>query len=164
MLDQNQLNKLLDYDSNTGRILWAATRPGRGCRKGNEAGTINRRKDTSYKAVCINGKKHYVHRIIWIMVNGPIPNGMCIDHIDGNGLNNKISNLRLASLSENHRNSKISSNNKTGILGVNSHAKGFVVQAAGEYIGYFMDFFEACCARKSAEIRLGFHENHGVRS
>lgn len=44
------------------------------------------------------------HMIIWILTNGNIPNGKIIDHIDGNLINNKISNLRLVSYRENQQN------------------------------------------------------------
>jgi len=30
-----------------------------------------------------------------------------------------------------------------------------------KYLGLFESFFEACCVRKSAENKYGFHENHG---
>lgn len=32
------------------------------------------------------------------------------------------------------------------------------------YLGRFFDFFEACCVRKSAEIKLNYHKNHGELS
>jgi hypothetical protein len=67
-----------------------------------------------------NGKKGYCritlpltririmyHRIVWELVHGPIPNNMQIDHIDGNPLNNKISNLRIVTSRQNNQNRKI---------------------------------------------------------
>jgi len=41
------------------------------------------------------------HRLIWEHCNGDIPEGLCVDHIDGNKLNNRISNLQLLSRSAN---------------------------------------------------------------
>ena len=54
----------------------------------------------------INGKpgKFYRHRVIWHYFNGDIPDDKQIDHIDGNKLNNSISNLRCVSPSQNMRN------------------------------------------------------------
>lgn len=95
------------------------------------------------------------------MHHGSIPTGLCVDHIDGNKINDRIENLRIVTLSVNQRNSKIPKNNKTGIIGVTNKSGGFVVNCAGMYIGYFKDFLEACCARKSAERLMGFHANHG---
>ncbi len=50
-------------------------------------------------------KKDYrVHRLVYMAFKGLIPEGMVIDHIDGNTKNNNISNLRCASISENYQN------------------------------------------------------------
>ena len=54
----------------------------------------------------INHKTYRVHRIIWEMLKGNIPDGYVIDHIDGNRCNNRIENLRLATPSQNVANSK----------------------------------------------------------
>lgn len=65
-----------------------------------------------------------VHRIIWILYYGKdIPVDCLVDHIDGNSLNNNISNLRLLSEERNTRNAKIYSNNTTGVVGVYFDAK-----------------------------------------
>lgn len=42
-----------------------------------------------------------VHRLVWEAFNGPIPEGYEINHLDENGLNNKLSNLVLVTHSEN---------------------------------------------------------------
>ena len=51
----------------------------------------------------INGKRTpmYVHRFIWEAFNGPIPDGMTIDHIDNDRTNNRLDNLRLLTHAEN---------------------------------------------------------------
>ena len=63
----------------------------------------------------INGKinRLKVHRIIWEMFNGPIPNKIQIDHINGDGSDNRIENLRLATHSQNSSNRKSDYKNKT---------------------------------------------------
>jgi hypothetical protein len=57
-------------------------------------------------------------RIIWTLLNGEIPEDYDIDHIDQNGLNNKIENLRCVPKSINSRNTKLRSDNKTGLVGI----------------------------------------------
>lgn len=48
------------------------------------------------------GKKHFlVHRAVWEAFNGPIPEGLDIDHIDGNPHNNALSNLQAISHKKN---------------------------------------------------------------
>lgn len=64
-------------------------------------------------------RKHYqAHRIIWILINGKIPDDHVIDHIDGNPFNNKISNLRCIKSEYNTQNAKRRKDNSTGKTGV----------------------------------------------
>lgn len=64
------------------------------------------------------------HRVIWEMHNGPIPDGLYVDHIDGDSLNNKIENLRLATHRQNLCNRGPQSNNTTGFKGVHRKKSG----------------------------------------
>ena len=41
------------------------------------------------------------HRIVWEQHNGPIPDGMTIDHINGNKKDNRIENLQMLSRKDN---------------------------------------------------------------
>ncbi len=147
----------LQYDPDTGHLLWIVSRGGPNCKVGNEAGSI--KKDGRYRSFVIGHKRYYTHRILWMLVNGPIPDGMCIDHIDGNGLNNRLDNLRLTTLSGNQRNRRVGKNTRFGIVGVSPWKDGYTVYCANKYVTWTKDFFEACCARKSAELRNGYYLN-----
>lgn len=43
----------------------------------------------------------FVHRLVWEAFNGPIPEGMQINHLDENPLNNRLDNLSLVTPKEN---------------------------------------------------------------
>ena len=75
-----------------------------------------------------------VHRVIWEMLNGPIPSGYVIDHINGDPADNRVENLRLASPSQNARNSASRAERflPKGIYHTGSHIIGRV---AGRAVG-----------------------------
>jgi hypothetical protein len=147
----------LEYRPDTGMLLWKETRNWKSP-VGSEAGSI--KTCGRYRSFVLNGKRFYTHRVAWELFTGkPVPEGMCIDHIDGNGLNNRIDNLRVNTLSGNQRNRRLSKNAKHGINGVFSHKGGFSVYCAAQYAGWSKDFFEACCIRMSAELK---HNYYGV--
>lgn len=59
------------------------------------------KKESGYRRIYVGPKVYYEHRIIWEMHNGPIPDGMQVDHINGVRDDNRIENLQLLTLVEN---------------------------------------------------------------
>lgn len=90
-----------------------------------------------------------------------------VDHIDGNGLNNQRSNLRIATSSQNKDNTSIRADNTSGYKGVayNARARKYFsyVNHNGKrhYLGYFSTAREAWDARckKAAELHGEFVNN-----
>lgn len=72
-------------------------------------GTLD--KSNGYYVVHYLGKKRYVHHIVWEMVNGTIPSGITIDHIDQDKTNNSPDNLRLVDMSQQMQNTGLYSTN-----------------------------------------------------
>lgn len=174
-----QLRQLLHYEPETGKFHWRErsddSSPLRRISRnwnsrfaGKEAFTnVSKRGYHTGVIFCV---RYYAHRVAWAMHYGEWPDKL-IDHIDGNPLNNRISNLRCVPMQENARNAKLASGkvrqNKTGCPGIWWDEKRRKYQAAIHvnrrkiYLGRFEDLGEAIAARKAAEREIGFHENHG---
>jgi hypothetical protein len=85
-------------------------------RKMVKAGQRSGCEKDGYIWVKVNGQRYSAHRLIFFMQHGYCPE--YIDHIDGNGLNNRIENLRPATLSQNKANQRVYGNNVSGVKGV----------------------------------------------
>ena len=125
---------------------------------GNMAGfKQSRRGLKKYWHVEIKSIAYGVHRIVFLLANSIDAGDLHIDHIDGNGLNNNPSNLRLATNSENICNQGKRADNTSGHTGVRWHKpankwNARIVQNGKEIsLGYFATIEEAIAARKAAE-------------
>ena len=153
--------KELFYIDEDWNLRWLVHR-GRCYCKNSIAGTSHH----GYKYVKIKYRQFATHRVIWALHNGEWPNGQ-MDHINGVRDDNRIENLRIVTNQENQKNTKLSKNNKSGLPGVCWDKAACrwrataVVNYKAYYLGIYEDFFEAVCARKSAELKYGFHTNHG---
>tara|TARA_R110000868_G_C10504686_1_gene731523 strand:+ start:54 stop:566 length:513 start_codon:yes stop_codon:yes gene_type:complete len=109
-LEQNLIKELFEYRDGT---LYNKITRGSNGKINTPAGCVN---GDGRHQICIQGVIYKTHRLIFLLHNGWLPK--CIDHIDGNQLNNKIENLRPATHSENMWNVGVKSNNTSGEKGV----------------------------------------------
>ena len=161
-LNQEMLIGLLWYNQSTGVFSWKKNRDNT-IKKGMAAGALNY---GGYIVIGINREHYLAHRLAWLYVHGEWPEDQ-IDHINHSPADNRIENLREVSSGGNSLNISLQGRSLTKITGVHWHKSHNRWQAhikkGGEdhYLGLHADFFNACCARKSAEHKLGFHKNHG---
>ncbi len=123
-----------------------------------------------YLHTSIGNRKLKVHRLVWIFHHGEIKDGMEIDHINHDGTDNRIENLRVVNSTDNKRNKTKQRNNTSGKNGVywvkkvNKWRAIIYICGKGKHLGYFKDLDSAAKARLKAEIENNFHEGHGISS
>lgn len=117
----------------------------------------------------LDGKLLRAHRVIWKMMTGDEPE--TIDHINGNGLDNRFINLRAANLTENAQNAKLRRDSFSGLKGVsycNTQNKWMAqirVNTRTKFLGHFLDKHEAHEAYRQAAIEhFGEFANFGAKS
>ena len=155
MTSQKEIQSLFSYDKNTGIFTWRKDRYARKV-KGLEAGwtVSDKNRRTKYINMRVNGVIHKAHRLAWMYVYGEWPE--YIDHDDGNGLNNRISNLRNVSKEESAKNKPLQLNNKSGCSGVRFYKPlekwlaRINVNRKRVHLGYFDLIEDAIKARKEA--------------
>jgi hypothetical protein len=163
-ITQDRLKSILRYDPDTGRLFWIAARRNK-IQPGSMAGNLN---PDGYRRIKIDGRQFFVHKIVWLYVHGVMAKDQ-LDHINHCKDDNRIENLREVSNQENHRNQPIYKNNTSGVPGVywkkpaNKWQARIMTGMGIKNLGYFKDYFEAVCARKSADLTFGYHENHGAK-
>jgi len=146
----SQFNEILQYDSSSGKLFWKVTR-GRS-KAGSEAGTVNVH---GYIQIKCFGKNYLAHRIVWMMHNDqPLEQDQPLDHINGVKIDNRIENLRIASIQTNNMNKRAMSNCKTGVRGVYKKDNRFTVEVRGKWVGSYATMEEAAKAYRAKSEAL----------
>lgn len=139
MVSVEVINKFLSYDAETGIFRWKVD-IGKKVKKGNVAGS---KKNDGYIRIKIHGKDYAAHRLAYLLVHGELP--QFLDHIDRNRANNRISNLRACTLSENQFNKGVTKRSTSGIKGVawNDKSKKWRAQSKLNGKSYYLGSFES---------------------
>ena len=178
MLTQKLLKEFINYNHETGELTWLKRDR---CHFNsnssfamlhsryfvNKPGFYKQYGHNRYLFIKILAKRYSAHRLAWFYTYGYCPN--IIDHINGDGTDNRLINLRDVSVSDNCRNAKLSKSNTSGTTGVHyCKAKRLWLAQIGHNgkqfaLGGFEDVDHAISARKSAEKLYNYHPNHGIR-
>ena len=127
-------------------LLWKNTCGTRAI-KNTQAGSISKE---GYIKIKLKGKSYLAHRLIWLMFYGEWPKNE-IDHIDGNRLNNSISNLRDVTRSINQKNAHARKDNVSGVRGVH------YIKHKGEYwVARWSEFNKPTCAKWFSIAKHGY--------
>lgn len=154
-LTQERLKELLHYDPETGVFTWFVRRL-----RGNVPNS------SGYLTIKVDAKTYQAHRVAWLYAYGKFPANQ-IDHINHNRTDNRLVNLRCVTHRENTLNQKRPRSNTSGILGVHfAKDRGkwraqIKIARHNIMLGTFKTKEEAIAARQAANIKYGFHDNHG---
>ena len=111
------VSEYLAYDPETG--VFTRRKASGPKRVGDKVGVVNE----GYLQVGVCGKKLRGHQLAWFMTHGYIPK--TLDHINGNGLDNRLCNLREVTQQQNiHNHRKPPKHNTSGFLGVSYYKAG----------------------------------------
>lgn len=162
VLSHDYLHEIMRYDSATGNLYWKSKRKNQKATKD----PIGYTDPKGYRYIKVDGRRYAAHRIIWCMNHREWPNGL-IDHRNQNPSDNRADNLRVASRSINAKNTKLREDNTSGVMGVCWHKnkKRWVVRINSNRkrveLGSYKTFKEAVAVRRGAEVKCGYHNNHG---
>lgn len=175
ILTQTLLNECLNYDPSTGLFTWlnrpeshfksrTAQRVWNSRLSGKTAGGNT---SDGYKRITVFNQGYSAHRLAWLYMTGSFPI-QHIDHINHDKKDNRLINLRAATPQDNSQNSTISSRNTSGKVGVCWNKKQrewrvhINVNKKQTFIGSFKSLPNAIASRVAAEIKHGYHPNHGT--
>lgn len=119
ILTVDRLREVLSYNPTTGVFVWLVSTAHR-ITVGDIAGCLD---GYGYLAIRVDGRLYKAHRLAWLYVTGEWPSGQ-IDHCNCVPADNRITNLREASQSQNCANTHRRRHNKSGFKGVGWDREG----------------------------------------
>ena len=150
-MNQDKLKELLEYNPETGVFRWLI-KPCKNKAAGGVAGTIT---GNGYCQIRIDRGFYFAHRLAFLYMIGSMPTDM-VDHINGDKLDNRWSNLRPCTNQQNQLNRRKNLKCPGVRLVAGKYWRAFEA-VTGKSIGQRLDYFEACCLRKSWEHKTGFN-------
>lgn len=160
-LNPNYIKSRLSYNPETGEFVWRFWDDDPVNWNKRFAGKVAGSFSTSgHRQIAINGCLYGAHRLAWVISYGVWPpKFICIDHINGDPSDNRLINLRLATITENMRNTGNYKSNTSGIKGVSfinrdqKWSADIRVNKRLIALGRFDNIEEARSAREAAEIK-----------
>lgn len=148
------LRQELHYNPDDGRFTRLKARGGR--KPGDAADYVGL---SGYIEIDVCGRTYFGHRLAWLYVHGRWPK-QSIDHINRDRADNRIANLRDVPHAINMRNLPRRRDNTSGLAGVywfkpvQRWMAAIGLSGKQVHLGYYDEWWDAACARKSAENRL----------
>lgn len=136
-LNSTRLRELLYYDASTGVFTRRVTTSPK-AQAGTVAGGLDGKR---HWVIRVDSRRYQAHRLAWLYVYGKWPDGD-VDHINGDGADNRIANLRDVSHATNMQNQRQARRTNTSrYLGVTKKRNKWqaYITAAGkpQYLGVF---------------------------
>lgn len=126
------------FEYRDGYLIWKVS-PNNRNKVGSVAGCAD---NNGYILVGLDRRLHKAHRLIFLLHHGYLPEH--IDHINGNPADNRIENLRAATMTQNMRNKALQRNNTSGCKGVvfNKNNSKWMVNLRLNKLRYFLGYYE----------------------
>lgn len=154
-LNAAEARRLFSYSKLTGIVRWRV-RPNPRSRvfAGDRAGTVSVYKGHARRQITWRGRIYKEHRLIWLLVTGEWPKRNP-DHRDGDACNNRWSNLRAATQSQNMMNQRLSARNVSGYKWVRTlrdydRRRPYQAIVGGVALGNF------ACPRRAHEVAKAY--------
>ena len=159
-LTAERLREFLSYSPDSGDFRWVVTK-GRSA-AGRVAGSFD---SYGYVVIRLDRRIYKAHRLAWLYMHGKWPADQ-IDHINGDRADNRMSNLREATMAQNQQNMKVPAHNTSRYVGVtwSKREKKWLanIKVNGKVIGLGSYSRIEQAAAAYAEGKAKFHTFHPI--